>query len=186
MMASGENRFSATMPRQMPVLARSQFCVRNACVNPLPPVITFCGGGGFVYGGADIHSGALGFELLGVVSYDSSAGGQHGGLIAGKARSFSGGVEAMRTWSNWQQTISPIGFVNGSSAIAPTNLGPLNVSSADYGGLASYDPTTGLAEIGGYLGGSGGGRAGGVGGYVSISFNGSCPNTGGASSPGGE
>ena len=136
--------------------------------------------------GADIHAGPVAFELLGVVSYDSSAGGQHGGLIAGRAGPVTGGVEATRTWSNWQQTISPIGFVNGSSAIAPTNLGPLKVSSADYGGLASYDANSDSAEIGGYLGGSSGGRAGGAGAYVSVGLSGTCPKTGGASSPGGK
>jgi RHS repeat-associated protein len=152
-----------------------KFCVRNACVNILPPIITFCGGGGFVYGGVggDVGGNVEG-ELIGLISYDSVTGGEHGGLIAGGIGPYTGGFEAMRTWSNWQETITPIAFANGSTAITPKNLGPLKISEADYGGFLQYD--NGQLQIGGYVGGaSKSGRAAGIGGYVSVSTTGSCP-----------
>jgi hypothetical protein len=109
-----------------------------------------------------------------VISYDSEAGGQHGGVLAGGAGDFTGGIEALRTWSNWQETISPIGFANGSTAIAPKSLGPITMENANYGGLLEYE--NGQLQVGGFVGGaSNSGRAAGIGGYISLSLTGSCP-----------
>ncbi len=95
--------------------------------------------------------------------------------MAGGIGPYTGSFEAMRTWSNWHETITPIGFINGHADVVPTRIGPFTMTSKDYGGLAEIDPKTGVLSVGGYLGMSGKtGRAGGAGGYISVTW-GSCP-----------
>jgi len=125
------------------------------------------GGGAFTYFGMGFHRGSLKGELLGVISYDSQTGGQHGGVLAGGVGNVTGGIEAMRTWSDWKETISPIAFENGATAIAPRRLGPMTINESNYGGILEFE--NGELQIGGYLGGANSsGRAAGIGGYLSL------------------
>lgn len=140
---------------------------------PCDPSFSLAGGGAFLYFGMGFHPGPLAAELLGVISYDSQIGGQHGGLIAGGFGKYTGGVEAMRSWNDWSETVSPIGFANGATAITPTKLGPMTIGESNYGGILELE--NGELQIGGYLGGAGSsGRAGGIGGYLSITASSSC------------
>jgi len=119
------------------------------------------------------HPGPFALELLGVISYDSQTGGQHGGVLAGGAGNYTAGIEAMRTWNDWKETISPIAFANGAKAIAPKRLGPMNINESNYGGVLELE--NGELQIGGYLGGgNSSGRAAGIGGYLSVTLKSPC------------
>jgi len=128
-----------------------------------------CGWGLFDYLGVEGKIGPLKGEMLALVTYDSQIGGSHGALIAGKAGSFSGGYEWTRTWNDWQETRTPIGFLNGSIDIGP-KTGPLKGRSMDFGLLLQRE--NGQLNFGWYGGGSFGGRAGGGGSYFSLSWTG--------------
>jgi hypothetical protein len=148
--------------------------------NRLPGVDSLClpslsvvGGGAFGYFGMGFHPGPFALELLGVISYDSQTGGQHGGVLAGGAGNYTAGIEAMRTWNDWKETISPIAFANGAKAIAPKRLGPMNINESNYGGVLELE--NGELQIGGYLGGgNSSGRAAGIGGYLSVTLKSPC------------
>jgi hypothetical protein len=135
---------------------------------------TVCAGGGFGYGGGEVEAGPVKAELIGVVAYDSKEGGQHGGIVAGGIGKFTGGIESTRTWSDWQEHTSNIGFLNGASPITPRKLGPMDITKSNYGGLAQFN--NGQLTIGGYAGlETKGGRAFGAGAYLNLSWNG-CHN----------
>jgi len=104
-----------------------------------------------LYFGIGFHPSIFAAELLGVISYDSQVGGQHGGLVAGGIGKYTGGVEAMRSWNDWSETISPIAFANGANTIAPKQLGPITIGESNYGGILELE--NGELQIGGYLGG---------------------------------
>ena len=145
---------------------------------PCDPSFSVAGGGGFLYFGGSFHRGSVTAELLGVISYDSQVGGQHGGLVAGGVGKYTGGFEAMRSWNDWSETVSPIGFANGAQAIAPKQLGPLSINDANYGGILELE--NGELQIGGYLGGANNvagsdfARVAGIGGYLSVTAKSSC------------
>ena len=148
----------------------------NGLLSKLKRLIpSVCSKGGFAYAGTEFDIGIAKGESLAVVAYDSATGGEHGGILAGGIGHYTGGIESVRTWSDWQAHTSPIGFVNGASPLVPTNLGPLKVSEANYGGLAQYQ--NGQLSIGGYLGGANKetGRGAGGGGYITLSWSG-CHN----------
>jgi RHS repeat-associated protein len=127
-----------------------------------------CGGGGFVYGGGAFDLGkAAHAEVLGIVQYDTSTGGAHGGLVGAGAGDVTVGLEALRSWRTRQVTTAPI-ILGGSSVKMP---GRLAGKTGDFGGLLEYD--NGKLSIGGYAGGSGkSGRAAGGGGYITLSWSG--------------
>jgi len=133
---------------------------------------TPCGGGGFTYFGGEFGVGKLKLESLGVVAYDTQTGGQHGGILAAEAGHYSGGVESVRTWRDWQEHTSMIGFANGDKSIVPKKLGPLTMDRANYGGLLQWENQQ--LVFGGYLGGANSktGRFLGFGGYLSVGFGG--------------
>jgi hypothetical protein len=142
-------------------------------MKPCDMSFSVAGGGAFIYFGLGAHPGPFAAELLGVISYDSQTGGQHGGVLAGGVGNYTAGIEALRTWNNWQETISPIGFSNGVAAIVPKSIGPVTVTEANYGGLLELD--NGELQIGGYLGGANSaGRAAGIGGYLSLTATSTC------------
>ena len=131
-----------------------------------------CGGGGFGYGGAGGHRGAVHGEILGLVEYDSRLGGAHGGLVGAGAGNFTGGVESMRTWNDWQAHTTPIGLggieIPGATSAFGKNI---NTQSKDIGGLAQYEKgNLSLGLYGGLAFGSG--RAFGGGGYLTLSWSG--------------
>lgn len=129
----------------------------------------------FFYAGAGFNLGPVKGELLSLVSYDSSTGGQHGSLFAAGFGRYTGGFEVMRTWSPWHETWHPIGFANGHADFLPTTLGPLTVKSGDFGGLAEFDDDNGVLSVGGYFGiTTKSSRAFGAGGYVNMTW-GTCP-----------
>ena len=77
----------------------------------------------------------------------------------------------MRAWSDWQEHRSNIAFVNGARSITPRNLGPMEVTKSNYGGLGQYD--NGQLTIGGYAGvETSGERAFGGGLYGTVSWTG--------------
>jgi hypothetical protein len=83
---------------------------------------------------------------------------------------FTGGVESMRTWSDWQAHTTPIGLggieIPGASSVFGKNL---NTQSQDLGGLAQYE--SGNLSLGFYAGTTlGSGRAFGGGGYLTLSW----------------
>lgn len=158
---------------------------RRPAPNPRPPnaanngllsnlknlIPSVCSGGGFAYGGGEVEKGPVKAELIGVVAYDSKGGGQHGGIVAGGIGPFTGGIESTRTWSDWQEHTSNIGFVNGASAITPRKLGPMEITKSNYGGLVQFN--NGQLTVGGYAGlETRGGRAFGTGGYLTLSWSG--------------
>ncbi len=137
-------------------------------------VPSVCSGGGFAYGGGEVEAGPVKAELIGVVAYDSKEGGQHGGIVAGGLGPFTGGIESTRTWSDWQEHTTNIGFVNGASAITPRKLGPMEITKSNYGGLFQFN--NGQLTVGGYVGlETKGARAFGTGGYLTLSWSG-CHN----------
>ncbi len=140
--------------------------------NLIPSV---CAGGGFAYAGTEFDIGVAKGESLAVIAYDSKEGGSHGGILAGGIGHYTGGIESVRTWSDWQEHTSPIGFVGGASSLTPTSVGPLKVNEANYGGLFQYQ--NGQLSVGGYLGGANKetGRGAGGGGYITLSWSG-CHN----------
>jgi len=145
-------------------------CGRACALEILKKLIpSVCGGGAFAYGGGAGHLGPVAAEGIAVVAYDSQSGGEHGGIIAGGFGNFTGGIESTRTWSDWQEHTSFIGFINGTQSITPRNLGPMNVTEGDYGGLAQF--INGQLVLGTYGGvGTTGGRAAGGGFYLSLSW----------------
>jgi hypothetical protein len=138
-----------------------------------PCDLSIGGGGGFIYFGVGAHPSPFAAELLGVISFDSQTGGQHGGIIAGGMGKYTGGFAAMRSWNDWSETTSPVVFGNGATAIAPKRIGPMTINEANYGGVLEYE--NGELQIGGYLGAaSSSGRAAGVGGYLSLAATRTC------------
>jgi hypothetical protein len=145
----------------------------NGRGNPCFDAYSVVGGGAFTYFGLGFHLDSLAAEILGVISYDSQTGGQHGGVLAGGVGKYTGGIEAMRTWNDWTETVSPIGFANGVKAIAPRRFGPMTINESNYGGVFEFE--NGQLQIGGYLGGaSSSGRAAGIGGYLSLASTSTC------------
>ncbi len=151
---------------------------QHGAVQPCDPSFSVVGGGAVLYFGGSFHRGSVTAELLGVISYDSQVGGPHGGLIAGGVGKYTGGFEAMRSWNDWSETVSPISFANGSQAIAPKQLGPMSINDANYGGLLELE--NGELQIGGYLvgannvAGSDFARVAGIGRYLSVTAKSSC------------
>ncbi|MGB7553196.1 MAG: RHS repeat-associated core domain-containing protein [Candidatus Korobacteraceae bacterium] len=134
-------------------------------------VPSICSGGGFGYGGGEGEFGPAKVELIAVVAYDSKVGGEHGGIVAGGFGNLTGGIESTRTWNDWQDHTFYIGFVNGAQSITPRNLGPMQITNANYGGLVQF--INGQLVVGGYGGvQTGGARALGAGAYVSLSWSG--------------
>jgi hypothetical protein len=133
---------------------------------------TLCGWGGFTYFGGEFGISKLRVEGLGVVAYDSQTGGEHGGILAAEAGHYAGGVESVRTWSDWQEHTSFIGFANGEQSITPKKLGPMTMDKANYGGLFQWQ--NGQLVFGGYLGGANSttGRFLGGGAYFAVGFGG--------------
>jgi RHS repeat-associated protein len=130
-----------------------------------------CGGGGFGYAGIGADFKYVKGEMLAVIAYDSEVGGQHGALVAGGIGKLTGGREWIRTWNGWKETSTPVGFVDGKT-VAPQTMGGMNMEG-NYGGVFEHE--NGEWQIGGYLGASKSGRAGGVGGYVSLIWEDKCP-----------
>jgi hypothetical protein len=156
-------------------LTASAFCIaaNNGLLSILKGLIpSVCGGGGFGYGGAGGHAGSVHGEILGLVEYDSRLGGAHGGLAGGGAGHFTGGVESMRTWSDWQAHTTPIGLGGVEIPGATRVFGKqINTQSRDIGGLAQYE--NGNLSLGVYAGTTlGSGRAFGGGGYLTLSWSG--------------
>jgi RHS repeat-associated protein len=176
----------------------SDACPREGCDHPLDPshpqrdpkepiakkpannglkglIPSVCAGGGFAYAGTEFDVRVAKGESLAVVAYDSATGGMHGGILAGGIGRFTGGIESVRTRNDWQEHTSPIGFVNGAQSLAPTNVGPLKVNEANYGGLVQFQ--NGQLTVGGFLGGANKetGRGAGGGGYITLSWT-SCHN----------
>jgi|GEM_PF-3200168 len=131
----------------------------------------YCSAGGFAYGGGAFKAGSLHVEILGVIEYDSKLGGSHGGIFAAGAGNRVYGVDASRTWSDWQEHDGLIALGGGEFSAASSKFGKkLNVDTLDYGGLAVFD---GDLNVGGYAGLSlGSGRTFGGGGYVTLSWGG--------------
>lgn len=117
--------------------------------------------------GGEVDLGKGHLEMLGLVEYDSTTGGSHGGLFGGGLGNATFEVESMRNWSTWQSSTTPIG-IGGPSFQMP---GPLNGMKGDAGGFFQFD--NGL-NIGGYFGGHGpnSGRAAGGGGYLRLGWSG--------------
>ncbi len=88
------------------------------------------------------------------------------------AGNFTGGVESMRTWNDWQAHTTPIGLggieIPGATNVFGKNI---NTQSKDFGGLAQYE--NGNLSLGLYGGlAFGSGRAFGGGGYLTLSWSG--------------
>jgi RHS repeat-associated protein len=134
--------------------------------------LQLCGGGGFTYAGIGAHAGPVHGETLLLVEYDSRYGGAHGGLVGGGVSHFSGGVESMRTWSDWKPHTTPIGLGGIEIPGGTTTFGqPISTQTRDIGGLAQFE--NGDLSLGLYAGATlGSGRSFGGGAYVTISSNG--------------
>jgi len=144
--------------------------------NPASPGFAWlpkmCGGGGFAYAGLGGEFGNVHGEMLGLLEYDTTLGGAHGGLAGGGVGNYTGGVESMRTWNDWQVHTAPIGLggieVPGASRFFGESV---NVKHGDVGGLAQYENRS--LSVGFYGGATfKSGRAIGGGWYFTFSWSG--------------
>jgi hypothetical protein len=136
-------------------------------VDPLSALPSICSGGGFGYLGLGGHFGSLSAEALGLISYDSKEGGEHGGILEAGAGGRSLGIESTRTWHGWQEHDSLIGFGGRTQSFQPK--GPFKIDNSHHGGLLQW--TEGNLNIGGYAGVGSGVRFIGAGIYASVSWN---------------
>jgi RHS repeat-associated protein len=97
-------------------------------------------GGGFGYAGVGGGAGPVHGEALALVQYDSEEGGSHGGLMGAGVGHYTFGFEAMRTWKDWQEHISPIALGGIEIPGVTRAFGrQLNTHSRDIGGLAQLE-----------------------------------------------
>jgi RHS repeat-associated protein len=120
---------------------------------PLTPSVKGCGAGVFGYAGVYTpRTVPLGGELIAVVQYDSEEGGSHGGIYGlDLGNQLVAGVEAMRTWSDWQEHLTPIGIQNFELSSSRTFGKHIEPGSVDAGVLLTTDGP-GRVSIGGYAG----------------------------------
>lgn len=144
----------------------------GVCLPSLKKFIpSVCSKGGFGYFGREFEIGKYGSaEAVAVVGWDSKEGGAHGVVIAGGIGPLSGGYEFSRTWSDWKEHRTPIVFVGGDKHIHGIG-GKKFDGQGQYGALGQYDPVNHMLTLGGYGGGAKDTFAGGLGGYVVLSWN---------------
>jgi hypothetical protein len=144
---------TTTLTAQLGLFLQNQFGGTYPIQAPLLPSQVLCSGGAFVFGGLEGKVGPIKGEVTGLVGYDSSTGGYHGGILGGGVGTVVVGGEWTRDWNNWNAGgrnghFTPIVFAGPNPAHNTGNGG--GIGSLGAGGF--YSPGTG--SFGGYVNGT--------------------------------